>query len=83
MYLRSQHLALTFETLPEALKLIDEAINHTPTLVELYMVKAHILQRQHQHPDAVKIINEARQLDKADRYMNNICVKYMLRALKP
>lgn len=47
------------------------------------MVKAHILQRQHQHPEAVKIINEARQLDKADRYMNNICVKYMLRALKP
>ena len=47
------------------------------------MVKALILQRQHEHPQAIKIINEARQLDKADRYMNNICVKYMLRGLHP
>lgn len=48
---------MAFETLPEALKLINEAISHTPTPVELYTVKAQILQRQHEHPEAVRTIN--------------------------
>lgn len=83
LYFRSQHLARKFENLPESLNLINEAINHTPTLVELYLVKARILQRQHEHLAAVRTINEGRQLDLSDRYMNNICIKFMLRALKP
>lgn len=47
------------------------------------MVKAHILQKLHEHQKAILTINEGRQLDLADRYMNNICVKFQLRGLKP
>ena len=47
------------------------------------MVKAHILQKQHDHCESIRAINEARQLDLSDRYMNNICIKHMLRAMRP
>lgn len=31
----------------------------------------------------MKTINEARKTDLADRYMNNICIKYLFKCLKP
>lgn len=42
LYLLSQHYDHKRDT-TKALKLIDEAIDHTPTLVELYMTKGRIL----------------------------------------
>lgn len=66
----------------QAMKLIDEAILHTPTLIELYMLKAKIYKSKGELEEAVECINEAQSLDTADRYLNAKCVKYMLRANK-
>lgn len=37
----------------------------------------------HNNIEAIKTINEARKTDLADRYMNNICIKYLLKCMKP
>lgn len=42
LHFLAQHLDLTKQH-QQALTIIDEAIKHTPTLLELYMVKAKIL----------------------------------------
>lgn len=31
----------------------------------------------------MKTINEARKTDLADRYMNNICIKFLFKCMKP
>jgi len=46
---------------------------------EFYLVKAEIEYKQHKDLQALKTINEARKTDLADRYMNNICVKYLMK----
>lgn len=50
---------------------------------EFYIVKAEIEYKMHNNIEALQTINEARKTDLADRYMNNICVKYLFRCLKP
>lgn len=50
---------------------------------EFYLVKAEIEYKQHKDLQALKTINEARKTDLADRYMNNICVKYLMKCEKP
>jgi len=37
----------------------------------------------HNNIEALKTIDEARKTDLADRYMNNICIKYLLKFMKP
>ena len=64
----------------QAMQLIDQAILHTPSLIELYMFKAKIYKSKGELEEAVECINEAQSLDTADRYLNAKCVKYMLRA---
>ncbi|CAN6625407.1 N-terminal acetyltransferase A complex subunit Nat1p [Trichomonascus vanleenenianus] len=64
----------------QGLKYIEEAIAHTPTLVELHMVKAKILKRAGDLTAASETMNEARLLDLQDRFINTKTVKYMLRA---
>ncbi|ESO01348.1 hypothetical protein HELRODRAFT_112750 [Helobdella robusta] len=63
-----------------ALKYIDEALEHTMTLIELYLVKAKIYKHAGDIMNAVKCLDEAQSLDTADRYVNSKCTKYMLRA---
>ena len=46
---------------------------------EFYLVKAEIEFKMHNNFQSLKTINEARKTDLADRYMNNICVKYILK----
>lgn len=75
--MRSQHLSTDFERLPEALELINKCITHTSTLPELYITKANIYYKMHNMKEAVQAVNEARKMDLADRYMNNLTVKYM------
>ncbi len=36
----------------------------------------------HNNIEALQTINEARKTDLADRYMNNICVKYLFKCQK-
>eukprot|EP00092_Neocalanus_flemingeri_P004109 GFUD01004421.1.p1 GENE.GFUD01004421.1~~GFUD01004421.1.p1 ORF type:complete len:752 (-),score=167.38 GFUD01004421.1:178-2433(-) len=64
----------------EALPLINLAIDHTPTVVELYMLKAKILKHSTDPYQAVQSIKEAQTMDASDRYVGSKCAKYMLRA---
>ncbi|RHZ63326.1 hypothetical protein Glove_330g14 [Diversispora epigaea] len=82
LYLLSQHYDNKRDN-TKALKSIDEAIEHTPTLVELYMTKGRILKHGGNISEATKVMNEARELDLQDRFINSKCTKYMLRSNQP
>ncbi|KAI8647238.1 NMDA receptor-regulated protein 1-domain-containing protein [Parasitella parasitica] len=64
----------------KALEMINKAISHTPTVVELYMTKGRVLKHAGQVEEASKIMNEAREMDLQDRFINSKCAKYLLRA---
>ncbi|XP_012285201.1 N-alpha-acetyltransferase 15, NatA auxiliary subunit [Orussus abietinus] len=70
------HLGLTEKALME----IDAAIDHTPTLIELFVTKGRIYKHAGNVQEAYKWLDEAQSLDTADRYINSKCAKYMLRA---
>ncbi|XP_051147846.1 N-terminal acetyltransferase A complex auxiliary subunit NAA15 [Andrographis paniculata] len=63
-----------------ALRKIDEAIDHTPTVIDLYSVKSRILKHAGDPVAAAALADEARCMDLADRYVNSECVKRMLQA---
>ncbi|XP_054780872.1 N-terminal acetyltransferase A complex auxiliary subunit NAA15-like isoform X1 [Prosopis cineraria] len=63
-----------------ALSRIDEAIKHTPTVIDLYSVKSRILKHAGDLAAAAALADEARYMDLADRYINSECVKRMLQA---
>ncbi|KAH1048016.1 hypothetical protein J1N35_038800 [Gossypium stocksii] len=63
-----------------ALSKIDEAIQHTPTVIDLYSVKSRILKHAGDLVAAASLADEARCMDLADRYINSECVKRMLQA---
>jgi hypothetical protein len=72
-YHRSSHSALAY---------ITKALTHSPTLVELLMVKSKIYKHAGALQKASQVMNEAREMDLQDRFVNSKCVKYMLRAGK-
>ncbi|CCH44947.1 hypothetical protein BN7_4517 [Wickerhamomyces ciferrii] len=78
-YFLSQHFLYKGE-LSKAKNHIDLAINHTPTLVELYILKARVLKHYGEFIKAAEVINEGRLLDLQDRFINSKTVKYYLRA---
>ncbi|KNC98047.1 peptide alpha-N-acetyltransferase complex A subunit NAT1 [Spizellomyces punctatus DAOM BR117] len=78
LYFLAQHYDHKRNT-TTALQLINEALVHTPTLVELLMTKARIYKHAGDEETAVTIMNEAREMDLQDRYINSKCTKYMLR----
>ncbi|XP_041133093.1 N-alpha-acetyltransferase 15, NatA auxiliary subunit isoform X1 [Polyodon spathula] len=63
-----------------ALEYINAAIESTPTLIELFLVKAKIYKHAGNIKEAVKWMDEAQALDTADRFINSKCAKYMLKA---
>ncbi|XP_064480526.1 N-alpha-acetyltransferase 15, NatA auxiliary subunit-like [Ornithodoros turicata] len=63
-----------------ALELVNAAIEHTPTLIELFVAKARIYKHAGDIEEALRWLDEAQALDTADRYINSKCAKYMLRA---
>ncbi|XP_018632751.1 N-terminal acetyltransferase A complex auxiliary subunit NAA15 isoform X2 [Nicotiana tomentosiformis] len=63
-----------------ALIKIDEAIEHTPTVIDLYSVKSRIVKHSGDLAAAAALADEARCMDLADRYINSECVKRMLQA---
>ncbi|KAK4479629.1 hypothetical protein RD792_015155 [Penstemon davidsonii] len=63
-----------------ALTKIDEAIQHTPTVIDLYSVKSRILKHAGDLAAAAALADEARCMDLSDRYVNSECVKRMLQA---
>lgn len=64
----------------DALKYINIALSHTPTLIELYVIKGKIYKHAGNIEEAVSHMEEAQSLDTADRYLNSKCAKYLLRA---
>lgn len=77
-YLAQHHCH--FGRYEEALALVDQCLLHTPTLIELYVLRGKVLKKQGDFVEAVSCLNEAQSLDTADRYLNSKCAKYMLRA---
>ncbi|KAH9296041.1 hypothetical protein KI387_039629, partial [Taxus chinensis] len=63
-----------------AIAKIDDAIAHTPTVIDLYLVKGRILKHAGDLTAAAALADEARSMDLADRYINSECVKRMLQA---
>jgi tetratricopeptide (TPR) repeat protein len=63
----------------EALKYIEEAIQVTPTLIDLYVLKAKMLKHAGDVTRSAEVWEFARNLDLADRYLNSKAVKAMLR----
>jgi len=64
----------------KAMEYIDLAIEHTPTLIELFVCKGRIYKHAGNPIEAYRCLDEAQSLDTADRYINSKCAKYMLRA---
>lgn len=78
-YFLAQHYDYLNHT-DKALEYIDAAIEHTPTLIELFVTKGRIYKHAGDPEEAYKWLDEAQALDTADRYINSKCAKYMLRA---
>lgn len=64
----------------EAKALIEEAIRHTPTLLDLYTAKARILRHAGDAAGAAEAYEVARKMDLADRYLANRAAKYHMLA---
>ncbi|XP_050299947.1 N-alpha-acetyltransferase 15, NatA auxiliary subunit [Anthonomus grandis grandis] len=78
-YFLAQHYDYLKET-DKALEYIETAIEHTPTLIELFVTKGRIFKHAGDPVEAYQCLDEAQAMDTADRYINSKCAKYMLRA---
>lgn len=78
-YYLAQHYDFLGNT-DKALHYVNLAIDHTPTLIELFVCKGRIYKHAGDVIEAYKWLDEAQGLDTADRYINSKCAKYMLRA---
>eukprot|EP00923_Selenidium_pygospionis_P038311 GHVN01066887.1.p2 GENE.GHVN01066887.1~~GHVN01066887.1.p2 ORF type:complete len:808 (+),score=84.88 GHVN01066887.1:90-2513(+) len=61
------------------LQLVEKAIQHTPTLPELYALKGKCCKHIGDHIKASEAFEEGREMDLADRHMNTKAVKQLLR----
>lgn len=77
-YFLAQHY-LHLKNLKAAETAIDAAMHHTPTLVELYMLKARIAKHQGRLDKAADVMEAGRQLDLQDRFVNTKAAKYYFR----
>lgn len=80
-YFLAQHF-LYLHNYERATEYIDFALQHTPTLVELYIIKARILKHLGKYEEAATIMNDGRLLDLQDRFINSKATKYYFRANK-
>ncbi|CEP61237.1 peptide alpha-N-acetyltransferase complex A subunit NAT1 LALA0_S02e09824g [Lachancea lanzarotensis] len=78
-YYMCQHF-MFLKDFAKAKEYIDAALDHTPTMVELYILKARVLKHAGHLVDAAETVNEGRKLDLQDRFINTKTVKYYLRA---
>lgn len=78
-YYLAQHF-LFLKQFQKSQELIDKAINHTPTLVELYLFKGRVLKHLGLLEEASETLEAGRKLDLQDRFINTKTAKYFLRA---
>lgn len=76
------HYYLYVNNVDQALSTAEEALRHSPTLVELYVLKARILKHLGKLEEGVDCMEQGRQLDLQDRFVNSKTSKYLLRANK-
>ena len=74
----SQHFD-AIQQFNKALEYINLAIEHTPTLIELYMIKAKIHKHMLNTEQAALCMEQARVMDLSDRYLNTKATKYWMR----
>jgi len=79
LYLRAGLHELAAEY-TQGIALLDKCIEHTPTAVDVYELKARLLKSAGDIKTAVEVIDGGRDLDRQDRYINNQTTKYMLDA---
>eukprot|EP01120_Amphizonella_sp_Union-15-10_P007166 TRINITY_DN238_c0_g2_i3.p1 TRINITY_DN238_c0_g2~~TRINITY_DN238_c0_g2_i3.p1 ORF type:complete len:490 (-),score=108.09 TRINITY_DN238_c0_g2_i3:114-1583(-) len=75
----SQHYCQIGNT-KKALEVINRAIKHTPTVIDLYLIKARIYKKAGDAKVASEWLEYARELDLADRFLNTTSTRYLLRA---
>jgi hypothetical protein len=75
LYFISYHY-MFLKDVENALKYVNLAIEHTPTLIDLYTLKGKIMQIAGNRTKAAAIYEEARSLDTADRALNAISAIY-------
>lgn len=81
LYFTAEHY-YNLREFEEALKYINKAIDHTPTVIDLYIVKARIYKRAGDLNYASMLYEEARKLDLADRNLNAVSSRYLIRVNK-
>mmetsp|Transcript_2204 Transcript_2204/g.4222 ORF Transcript_2204/g.4222 Transcript_2204/m.4222 type:complete len:950 (-) Transcript_2204:232-3081(-) len=64
----------------KGITLINKCIDHTPTGVDFYELKARLLEAGGDIQRAADVIDSGRDLDHQDRYINNQTTKTLLRA---
>lgn len=64
----------------DAVAVVNKALEHSPTVLELYLCKARCLKHTGDLAGAAAAAEQARSLDLADRHLNGKAVKYFLRA---
>lgn len=78
LYFTSQHFYY-IKDYSKALEYVNKAIEHTPTVIDLYVHKAKIYRRMGDNKYASKLYEEARKLDLADRNLNAVSSRYLIR----
>jgi peptide alpha-N-acetyltransferase len=78
MYYLAQHYDRQMQT-EKAVEAIEAALRHTPTLLELVMLKARIYKHGGSRAYAAFVMNDARELDLQDRFINSKSTKYHIR----
>jgi peptide alpha-N-acetyltransferase len=63
----------------KALNYLNKAIEHTPTVIELYTLKAKVYKRSGDRAYASALYEEARKLDLADRFLNAVASRYQIK----
>lgn len=78
MYFIAQHYFF-IKDFDKAFVYVHEAIQHTPTVIELYILKANIYKQVGDVASASVSYEEARKLDLADRFLNARSSRYLIR----
>lgn len=79
MYLRGGLYELEGEY-TKGVAVLDKCLEHTPTAVDVYELKARMLKAAGDVKAAVEALDLGRDLDRQDRYINNQTTRYMLMA---
>lgn len=78
LYYLTQHYS-QIRQYEKALETVKAAIEHTPTLPELYLAQGRALKRLGNQAGACESVEIARELDGQDRFLNGKSAKYLIR----